>query len=153
MFKAPNQTPLLSVMCRDLGSRGHAVHVAALLGVHERTVYGWLAKDQMPRAAALALFWETTWGRQWNHANGHTELSLMAQRIEGLKTEVSRLHGRIAYLENIGRFDSANAPTLTPAPFWPQRQSNVIPMARAADLCPLSSEAKGALKYSAVAMY
>ena len=105
-------------MLADIG-RPHAAAVARLLGVHERTVYGWQAQDSAPRAAMLALFWETSWGRSWQHTNAENAARMAAVRASVLESENQRLRGRVAYLERLAVYDSANAPTFTPSPFWP----------------------------------
>jgi len=117
-FAAPKAPPPLSVMLADLG-KPNAAAVARLLGVHERTVYGWQAKDHAPRAVLLALFWETSWGRSWNATNAENDARFAAMRTAALESEVERLRGRVAYLERLAVYDSANAPTFTPSPMWP----------------------------------
>lgn len=118
MFTAPKQTPSLSVLLDDLG-RPAPRAVARLLDVHERTVYGWQAKDEAPRAALLALFWESSWGRQWVHAMAVNDARMAAVSVSVLEAENLRLKGRIAYLERVADYGSANAPTFTPSPMWP----------------------------------
>lgn len=113
-FVAPDHTPPLSDMLRDMG-RPAPAKLARLLGVHERTIYQWQARDKAPRAAALALFWETPLGRSWNHTNMENDLRLMSMRLNVLQAENERLKRQVAYLESVGRFDSANAPTFSPS--------------------------------------
>lgn len=105
-------------MLEDMGNPSPSA-VGNLLGVHERTAYRWQAKDEAPRAALLALFWETSWGRQWVHAITFNEARAQAQLAESRLSTIERLERRIAYLERVGQYGSANAPTFTPAPFWP----------------------------------
>ena len=113
-FRAPKAPPALSFMLSDLG-QPRPRELARFLGVHERTVYGWQARDSAPRPVALALFWETSIGRNWLAVNAENEARLWASRVACLETDNARLRARVAYLEQIGRFDSANAPTFAPS--------------------------------------
>lgn len=138
MFAAPKATPPLSVMLSDLG-KPHAAKIAKFLGVHERTVYGWQAQDHAPRAVLLALFWETSWGRGWNNVNAENAARFAAMRVSALESEVDRLRGRVAYLERLAVYDSANAPTFTPSPMWPGNQVRFISSAATASANRLTS--------------
>lgn len=114
MFLAPRQLPPLEALLADIGQPAPAV-IAKLLGVHERTVFAWLAKGQAPRPATLALFWESSWGRSVIDAqavNGERFARGLAQALE---REKATLLARIAYLERVGQYGAANAPTLAPA--------------------------------------
>ena len=109
MFLAPRQLPPLEALLADLGQPAPPV-VAQALGVTERTVYGWTAKGAAPRPAALALFWETRWGRSVVDAaavNGQRVYMGLAQSLE---REVHTLRARVAYLERVGNFGAANGP-------------------------------------------
>lgn len=118
MFLAPRQLPSPSAMLQDMGNPG-AARVAAALGVHERTVYHWLATDQAPRPAALAIFYGTSWGRDLVNCQAVNDARLLATESALLRSQVDRLHGRIAYLERLGGYGTANDPTFEAAPFWP----------------------------------
>lgn len=117
-FRAPVCPPALSLMVSALGSP-HPCAIARLLDVHERTVYTWMAQDRAPRPALLALFWETPWGRNWQITNAENEARFASSHIAALQAVNQRLTGRVAYLERIGHYGCANAPTFTPSPMWP----------------------------------
>lgn len=114
MFKAPRQLPPLDAMVRDIG-QPPAELVAAVLGVSVRTVYNWMAAGEAPRPAALALFWETSWGRSVVEAQAVNGERWARGQVQALERERATLQARIAYLERVGDFGAANAPTLSPA--------------------------------------
>lgn len=138
MFHGPKATPALSMLVQALGSP-HPRAIARHLGVHERTVYAWQAQDNAPRAALLALFWETPWGRQWENAISVNDARAQAQLADSRRSTIERLERRVAYLERVGQFGSANAPTFTPAPFWPEDQVRFISSAATASANRLTS--------------
>ncbi|WP_180125480.1 hypothetical protein [Rhodoferax sp. BLA1] len=55
--------------------------VAKFLDVTERTVWRWLAEENAPRAAILALYWETQYGRSLIDTDQVNEIRLLYQRI------------------------------------------------------------------------
>lgn len=112
MFLAPRQLPPLEALLHDIGQPAPAV-IAKLLGVHERTVFTWLAKGQAPRPAALALFWESSWGRSVIDAQAVNGERYARGYAQALEREMGALRARIAYLEKVGHFGAANAPTLS----------------------------------------
>lgn len=114
MFKAPRQLPPLDVLLRDLGNPAAAL-TARALGVSERTVYGWQASGQAPRPAHLALFWESRWGQSVAECEAINGERWARGQVQALEREAATLRARVAYLERVGRFGSANAPTLAPA--------------------------------------
>lgn len=111
MFKAPRQLPPLDLLMHDIG-RPAADVVAHALGVTTRTVYNWQASAQAPRPAHLALFWESRWGRSVLNAEAVNGERFAHGLAEALKRENAMLRARVAYLERVGQFGSANAPTL-----------------------------------------
>lgn len=114
MFRAPRQLPTLEAMVRDIG-QPTAELVAAALGVSVRTVYAWQAAGQAPRPAALALFWETQWGRSVVACDAVNGERWARGQVQALEREKATLQARVAYLESVGDFGSANAPTMAPA--------------------------------------
>lgn len=115
MFRAPRQLPPLDALLSDLGQPGADV-IARALGVTSRTVRRWLADGQAPRPAMLALFWESTYGRSQATADAHNAAMWARGEAAALKRENATLAARVAYLERVGQFGSANAPTLAPPP-------------------------------------
>ena len=114
MFLAPRQLPALDALLSDIGQPAPAV-IARALGVSIRTVYGWQAADQAPRPAHLALFWESRWGRAVIDAQAVNGERWARGHAQALQRELAPLQARIVYLESVGDFGSANAPTLAPA--------------------------------------
>lgn len=112
MFTAPKHLPPLDLMIADLG-HPHPREIALFLGVTERTVYNWMQQNEAPRPAALALFWETTWGRSLVDAQAVNGQRVYMGLAQSLQRECDTLRARVAYLERVGTFGAANAPTLT----------------------------------------
>lgn len=111
MIRAPRQLPPLDAILSDLGQPTPAM-IGRALGVHERTVYHWLARGHAPRPAHLALFWESTWGRSQISADSENAAMWARGEAEALRREVAALRARVARLERVGHFGSANAPYL-----------------------------------------
>lgn len=109
MFKAPRQLPPLEVLLRDLGNPAAGL-TARALGVSERTVYGWQASGQAPRPAHLALFWESRWGQSVAECEAINGERWARGQVHALEREAATLRARVAYLERVGQFGSANAP-------------------------------------------
>ena len=84
--------------------------VAAHLGVSLRTLTGWIATNSAPRAAVVALFLESDYGRQSIHADLHNRAALMSDLADCLRRERSTLQTRIERLESLADYGSANAP-------------------------------------------
>jgi hypothetical protein len=122
MFRAPRQLPPLEFLLRDIGQPAPAV-IARALGVTERTVYGWISKGEAPRPAALALFWETSYGRSEIECNAVNGERYARALVSGLERQKATLQARVAYLESVGTFGSANAPLfLSEAPAFVARR-------------------------------
>jgi len=113
MYLAPRHLPTLGQLLPDLGNPSPR-EIARYLDVTERTVYAWRAAGAAPKAATLALFWESSYGlsaldaQLFNTAQVHRCLS------ESLGNEVKNLQSRIARLEKTGHFGCANAPFIRP---------------------------------------
>ena len=87
MRTVPQQLPPFSLMVDDCGQSVRTI--ARYLGVTDRTVKRWLDQDAAPRAAMLALFFCTRWGRSWincdaeNHAQlAHIEAAIAASQLK-----------------------------------------------------------------------
>lgn len=112
-YLAPRTPPALSQLLPDLGNPSPR-EIARFLNVTERTVFAWKAQDKAPKAALLALFWESSYGLSAINAELHNAALVHKQYADALSRESDNLRARIARLEKIGRFDSANAPYITP---------------------------------------
>ena len=110
---APRALPALSQLLPVLGNPT-VPELAAHLGVSERTIYTWKARDTAPRAALLALFWESSYGLSTLDAELYNTAMVFKKLSESLNNEVLNLRLRIARLERIGTFDSANTPYFAP---------------------------------------
>lgn len=109
MFKAPSQLPPLSMMLADLGIDQRLI--ARHLGVTERTLYAWRAAEQAPRAAMLALFWETRWGRSVADTSAFNEMQAHRAHAASLQRQNAALLAIVTQLQGL-QADSANAPIL-----------------------------------------
>ena len=118
-YLAPRSIPALSQVLPDLGNPSPR-EIARYLDVSERTVYGWKASDDAPRAALLALFWESSYGLSALDAELFNSVAVYRNLSESLNLEAQNLRTRIAWLEKNGRFDCSNQPFIAPvAPFAP----------------------------------
>lgn len=80
----PRQLPPLSALLDDLGQpRPHAL--ARALGVSARTVQRWIARDDAPRPALLALFWLSRWGRSVVECAAVNEAAALRGMLDALK--------------------------------------------------------------------
>lgn len=105
----PRSTPPLDVMLADLGSP-NAVEIAKTLDVTGSTVYRWRKQGEAPRAAMLALFYATKWGRSQVHAQAHNDAVLQAHIARNLLERLDAAERKLAKLGQIGEFGSANDP-------------------------------------------
>ncbi|AMP00148.1 hypothetical protein CAter10_2503 [Collimonas arenae] len=97
------------VMCGQLGMQC----VTTLLEVSPATVRRWRQENaKVPRAAVLALFWETHWGRAIVDSHNAYERQLLHRQIIGLKKENARLRALSEKLMYTGDFGAANEPIL-----------------------------------------
>lgn len=113
-FLAPRHLPDLRELMRLLGA--DAPSVARLLDVSERTVYHWLKTASAPRAAALALFWETHEGRWIVCDQVERERAIYYRMADTLRSENANLRTRIERLETISDFGCANGPIFSQTP-------------------------------------
>lgn len=92
--------------------------LARALDLTDRTIARWLAADEMPRAAALALYWLTPVG--WSNvvSEGAHRLKIAEGLADALGRQNGALVARVALLERTGHFGSANAPTLQACAGW-----------------------------------
>lgn len=104
----PTQTPHVSILLDAMPAS--RADVAKYLGVSLRTLQRWEAAGAAPRVAMLALFWESKWGIDWFDCNQINTERMLRGSIEALRRQESALRARIARLEALGDFGSANAP-------------------------------------------
>lgn len=129
----PKHVPPLSVMLPDLGSPT-AERLSTLLGVSVRTVRRWIAEDEAPRPAGLALWWLTQWGAGSLVQHIEHGEHLARGLIESLRADNAALRRELARVVHHGQFDTANDPTMVdstgyaPVPETPS--ATVVPMPR-----------------------
>lgn len=111
--KLPKHFPSWSQMVDALGSPAPA-QLAKWLGVSERTIWNYTRADQAPRAVMLALFWLTPWGHDSVDSDRENLVRVLQSLTRAQGQEMAGLRQRIAYLEGIGGFGSANEPVAAP---------------------------------------
>lgn len=110
-FVTPAFVPVLAVLLdRIPASRAD---VARHLGVTPRTLDAWTASGNAPRAVLVALFMESDYGRQSIDCDLFNRTQMLAGLADCLRRETETLRARIARLERLGDFGSANAPTMS----------------------------------------
>ena len=110
MFRATH-TPPLSYLLDDIFERDLG-KVAIHLGVTPATLKRWQRHDNAPRAALLALFYESRWGYSLLYTTAHNGEMRYRQLAESLERSNAALQLKIERLERLGDFGAANAPTL-----------------------------------------
>lgn len=83
--------------------------VLSILDVTERTVYYWLSKERVPKAAIHALFWESRYGRSVIDSDHEFEINLMRQQIRILNEQLFKARHIIAGLRQM-QYGTANEP-------------------------------------------
>eukprot|EP01036_Dinobryon_divergens_P039947 gene39947-52734_t len=111
---------LLRMFIDELGG---PKQVHKYLDVSERTVWHWLSTGRVPRAAVLALFWESRWGRSQIFTEQVNEIQLRDRQVCSRQGQYQKAKDIVAGLRAI-HAGSANEPlfeelpiiTATPAP-------------------------------------
>jgi hypothetical protein len=109
MFHAPRDIygpNLLSAFVHELGG---TKPVAKFLHVTERTVFRWLEKGKVPRAAVLALYWETQYGRSQIFTDQVNEIRLLYRRVCILQDQYARAKDIVTGLRKL-HAGTANEP-------------------------------------------
>lgn len=110
---APTQLPPLTMLVDDLHGDRSPESIGRHLGVSGLTVRRWIQADQAPRAAMLALFWETRWGLSALDAQAVNLVRSHVGLNNALRRENATLRRRIARLEALS-YGAANAPSFHP---------------------------------------
>jgi hypothetical protein len=110
MFRATHIPPL-SYLLDDLLTRDQAA-IAKHLGVSTATLKRWIQADDAPRAALLALFYESRWGYSLMETTAHNGEMYARQELRFARQQIKHLQAEVARLESIGDFGAANAPRL-----------------------------------------
>lgn len=121
MFLAPTpaKMPAFSFLLADMA--GTPAQVARHLGVTHRTLQRWVAAGDAPRSALLAMYWESRWGRSAMDAQLVNDARIAHGLVSSLQSENATLRARIARLERLGGFGSANGPMFYRAAFQEPR--------------------------------
>lgn len=87
--------------------------VSQYLDIAPQTLRRWRAAQTAPRVALLAMYWESPWGVSLLSSTAQNGAMYARREVDGLKRENATLRGRIARLEALGNFGSANEPMAT----------------------------------------
>lgn len=107
---APRQLPPLSALREQLGNPPVS-ELAAHLGVAVRTVWAWLASDCAPRAALLALFYETHWGAERINCHAINEAAAYRSLVDCLQLEVKETRAELGRVLALAETGAANSPS------------------------------------------
>jgi predicted DNA-binding transcriptional regulator AlpA len=124
--RLPRMMPPLPMMLDDIGNPKPR-DLARALGVSERTMQRWVAKDNAPVPVQLAIFWLTRWGQSAVNAEAQNISALNASMVRCLRHEIVELKATLGRLGRIADFGAANDPAPnvpTPQPGTPDQLSN-----------------------------
>lgn len=105
----PKRTPPLEAMLTDIG-KPSTQEIAKALGVHHSTVERWRRVGRAPKAAMLALFYATSWGRSNVNCQAENQAKFYFGYAAALRAELEAAQAQLARLGHIGEFGSANDP-------------------------------------------
>ena len=108
MFRAPTQTPPVSVLLDDMPTRS-LKHIARHLGLSDATVRRYARTGSAPRLVHLALFWETRWGLSVLDCEIVNRDRLRLGHIGALERENKALKAQLARLAGLAS-GAANEP-------------------------------------------
>ena len=101
MLKAPRDiygANLLQAFVHELGG---PEKVAKYQHVSERSVWRWLSTGKVPRAAVLALYWETQYGRSQIFTDQVNEIRLLYRRVCILQEQYARAKEIVAGIRKL----------------------------------------------------
>lgn len=111
LHKQPGMVPALDALLDDLGNPSPKA-VAKALGISERTVRHYKATGKAPRCVLLALFWVSSFGQQWAHADAHNDAVMYYSLASSLARKNKELEAMVNRLISEGQFGSANDPVI-----------------------------------------
>lgn len=114
MFRAPRPANLPGFVQVVQSLPATQRQIARHLDISERTLQRYMATDNAPRAAVLALFWESHWGRQCADVEASNWAALQYRRAEGLERTNATLRAHIERLEK----DYASTGQAANSPVW-----------------------------------
>lgn len=106
-FSAPKDISGGNLFALFTDECGGTAKVSAFLHVSENTVKRWVKKGTAPRAAVLALFWETNYGRSQLFTSQVNEIRMMSGQINLLEKQYIRAKDIITGLRKF-QGDTAN---------------------------------------------
>lgn len=124
-FHAPKDVYGPNLMHLFVKELGGVKAVYKYLGVSERTVYQWLSSGRVPRAAVLALFWETQWGRGHIYTDQVNEIRLIYAQLDLLRRQYKQAKEIITGLRAL-HTGSANEPLFEELPNWPLQRTPTV---------------------------
>ena len=111
MFLAPDNLPCLDHLFSGQPTRD-VRQLCRHYDLTPQTLRRWRQAGTAPRMALLALFFETPWGANAENLHAINGWQYARGQVQGLERENANLRRRIARLEAIGGFASANAPLM-----------------------------------------
>jgi hypothetical protein len=108
-FHAPRNIYGPNVFHAFVHELGGPKSVSRFLGVTERTVWRWLSEGNVPRAAVLALYWETQYGRSQIFTDQVNEIRELYRRVCLLQEQYTRAKDIVAGLRKL-QTGGANEP-------------------------------------------
>ncbi len=109
MFKAPQHIHNLQLLFADLPCQDEE-RIAKHLGLAADTVRRYRRTGRAPRAVALALFWETQWGRNVLDVDQVNTERLRMNALAAARQELATLRRQVARLLPLAQLGSANDP-------------------------------------------
>lgn len=120
-FHAPKDIYGPELLRMFIDELGGPKRVHKYLGVSERTVWHWLSAGRAPRAAVLALFWESRWGRSQIFTEQVNEIRLLYRQVCILQDQYQKAKDIITGLRAM-HAGSANEPLFEELPDLGHRQ-------------------------------
>lgn len=147
---------LLRMLIDELGG---VKRVHKYLGVSERTVWHWLSVGRPPRAAVLALYWESKWGRSQIFTEQVNEIRLLYrqvcilqdqyQKAKDIVTGLRAMHAGSAnepLFEELPTISATPAPTFTTEAISPAAHDTAPPQPTDSPAAPVSRRAARAMQ-------
>eukprot|EP01041_Mallomonas_annulata_P032567 gene32567-55063_t len=100
-FHAPRDIYGPSAFREFVHELGGPRSVSKYLQVTERTVWRWLSEGNVPRAAVLALYWETQYGRSQIYTEQVNEIRMLCGRVRLLQDQFARARDIVAGLRKL----------------------------------------------------
>lgn len=148
-FHAPRDIYGPELLRMFIDELGGPKQVHKYLDVSERTVWHWLSTGRVPRAAVLALFWESRWGRSQIFTEQVNEIRLLYRQVCILQDQYQKAKDIVAGLramhagsaneplfEELPTFNATPAPTFSAEAIPPATHDTTPPQPKA---CPTAS--------------